>query len=124
MLLAEGSTEHKQGGANTASNKFIFDINQLVVISDKHPHVKYKGQTGNVIALTVEGGRKKTKNDHIYTVKLNGKAFNGSEAMFEESFLDFAPSIVEKQKSEKILSMMLGRDTNSDDNDSDVCKSR
>ena len=40
--------------------------------------------------------------------------------MFEESFLDFAPSIAERQNSEKILSMMLGRDTNSDDNDSDV----
>ena len=98
MLLADSGQEvsaaapmHHQGGggANKASHTFKFDINQSVIISDKHQQVEYKAQTGKVIARSIEGGRRKTKNDRKYTVKLDGQAFNGMQVVFEESLLDY-----------------------------------
>ena len=121
------------GGANTALNAFKFDINRSVIISDKHPKVEYKAQTGKVIDRSIEGGRRKTKNDRKYTVELDGQAFNGKQVIFEESLLDYTkettaaaavaglPGNITSISNKGISNMRLVSNSNSSDgNDSDV----
>ena len=92
--------------------------------------MEYKGQTGKVIARSIEGGRKKTKNNLNYTVELDGKAFNGKEVVFEESLIDYPkettaavavagrPGNQKSSSNKETSNMRLG--SNSDDNDSDA----